>query len=334
MVLGVVVYAELLAILITLTSPQSLATFWTRMGPLSVFVQLIALLSATLLCQARPLLGRIDARLGALAALVIILGSSSLITYGAAVLMPETLTRSLFPRDGLGGLMLRALCISAIVGTLLLRYLYLHQQWRAQVEAVANARFKTLQARIRPHFLFNSMNTIASLTRSNPRLAEESVLDLADLFRASLAIEADTTTLGEEFALARRYLNIEQLRLGERMHLAWDIDQAPSDALLPPLILQPLVENAVYHGIQPCAKAGHIRIEADYRRGQIQVRIRNSLPAAVAAPARKHQGHGIALANVSQRLEAMFPGAASLNHGVRGGEYHVRLAFPYPWRQA
>ncbi len=334
MVLGVVVYGQLLAILISLTSPQPLVTFWTRMGPLSVFVQLIALLSAMLLCLARPMLGRIDTRLGAFGALSMIIGSSALVTYSTALLVPHEMTRSLFPHDGLGGLMLRTLLISSIVGALLLRYLYLHQQWRSQIEAVANARFQTLQARIRPHFLFNSMNTIASLTQTNPQLAEETVLDLADLFRASLETETDRATLAEEFELARRYLNIEHHRLGERMRVDWDTDKAPGEAQLPPMIVQPLVENAVHHGIQPATQPGRIRIRADYRHGQIHVFISNSLPSPKERIQFPHRGHRMAIANVSQRLEAMFPGAASLSHGARNGEYQVRFAFPYPWRQA
>ncbi|WPL13066.1 MULTISPECIES: sensor histidine kinase [Thiorhodovibrio] len=334
MVLGVVIYAELLAILITLTSPQPLTTFWTRMGPLSVFVQLIALLSAALLCGARPLLGRVDARLGALSALAMIIGASAAVTFGAALLIPQEMTQALFPRDGLGGLILRALCISAIVGALMLRYLYLHQQWRSQVEAVANARFKTLQAKIRPHFLFNSMNTIASLTRTDPKLAEETVLDLADLFRASLAADTDTATLSEEFELARRYLNIEQQRLGARMRVEWDIAQVPEDALLPPLILQPLVENAVYHGIHPSMHPGYIRISARYRHGQIHVTIVNSLPADGERVRSSPRGHRMAIDNVSQRLDAMFPGTASLRHGAKDQEYLVRFAFPHPRRRA
>lgn len=332
MVLGVVVYGELLAILIALASPAPLATFWTRMGPLSVFVQLIALLSAGFLCMSRPLLERLDERLSAFGALFIIVGTSALVTYGAALFVPEAITRNLFPHDGLTGLMTRSLWIATVVGALLLRYLYLHQQWRSQVEAVANARFKTLQARIRPHFLFNSMNTIASLTQTDPRLAEEIVEDLADLFRASLATEAETTTLQEEFDLARRYLNIERQRLGERMQVYWDVKDVPGEALLPPMILQPLVENAVYHGIQPATKPGHIQIVGRYRHGQINLGISNSLPAPEETATYKHKGNKIAVENVSQRMEAMFPGAASVSHSARHGEYLVRLTFPYPWR--
>jgi len=200
------------------------------------------------------------------------------------------------------------------------------------VEAVANARFKTLQARIRPHFLFNSMNTIASLTQTDPRLAEEVVEDLADLFRASLATDADRTTLAEELELARRYLNIEAQRLGERMQVVWDLEALPDDAPVPPLILQPLVENAVYHGIQPSLKPGVIRIVGRYRRGAVNLSIRNTLPGTDAVC--RHQGSGMALANVSQRMEAMFPGAARVTRSLVEGDYLVRLVFPYPWRQS
>jgi two-component system sensor histidine kinase AlgZ len=215
----------------------------------------------------------------------------------------------------------------------MLRYLYLHQQWRGQVEAVANARLKTLQARIRPHFLFNSMNTIASLTQTDPRLAEEVVEDLADLFRASLAADADRTTLDEELDLCRRYLNIEAQRLGERLRVVWDLDELPGDAPVPPLILQPLVENAVYHGIQPSSAPGEIRIVGRYRRGAVDLSIRNTLPRS-ADESRRHKGLGMALQNVSQRMAAMFPGAARVTRSLVDGDYLVRLVFPYPWRQS
>lgn len=332
MVLAVVVYSELLAILMILASPQPLASFWTRMGPLSVFVQLIGLFSAALLCLNRAWLERLDERLGALGALVLIIAAAVLITWGAALLIPHEITQRLFPHDGLTGLMTRSLWIATVVGALVLRYLYLHQQWRLQVEAVANARLKALQARIRPHFLFNSMNTIASLTQSNPRLAEEIVMDLADLFRASLATEAETTTLDQEFELARRYLNIERQRLGERLQVDWDVKEVPGEARLPPLILQPLVENAVYHGIQPASRPGWVQILGRYQHGQIRLSITNSLPTPEEADQHRHQGNRIALENVSQRMEAMFPGAASLTYSVRHEHYLVRLVFPFPWR--
>jgi two-component system sensor histidine kinase AlgZ len=336
MVLAVVVYGELLAILITLASPRPLASFWTRMGPLSVFVQLIGLFSAALLCWCRSLLERLDTRLSAFGALLLIIAATALIIWSAAVLVPGEMAQTLFPYDGLTGLMIRGLGIAAVVGALLLRYLYLHQQWRSQVEAMANAKLKALQARIRPHFLFNSMNTIANLTQSDPRLAEDIVMDLADLFRAALSTDSETTTLDQELELIRRYLNIERQRLGERLHISWDLQDIPGEARLPPLILQPLVENAVYHGIQPATCPGYIHIVGRYRHGQIHLGISNSLPdpAETGQPGHQgHQGHHMALENISQRLEAMFPGVASVTHSARHGEYLVRLAFPFPWRR-
>ncbi len=332
MALGVVLYGELLAVLLALAGSSPLGDFWERLGPLSLLVLGMVLVAASLLCVLGAPLRRLPGVAAVSVALGLIVASAVLVAYLCTLLLPWAEGAGLFPDDGATGLLIRAALISAIVGALLLRYLYLHQQWRAQVEAVANARLKTLQARIRPHFLFNSMNTIASLTQTDPRLAEEVVEDLADLFRASLATDADRTTLAEELALARRYLNIEAQRLGDRMHVIWDLEGLPGDAPVPPLILQPLVENAVYHGIQPSLVSGEIRIVGRYRRGAVNLSIRNSLPAADMT--RRHQGSGMALANVSQRMEAMFPGAARVTRSLVEGDYLVRLVFPYPWRQS
>jgi two-component system sensor histidine kinase AlgZ len=332
MALGVVLYGELLAVLLALASSSPLGDFWARLGPLSLLVLGIVLLAASLLCLLGAPLRHLPGAAAVSAALGLIVASAVTGAYLCTNLVPWAEDAGLFPDDGAIGLLIRAALISAIVGALLLRYLYLHQQWRAQVEAVANARFKTLQARIRPHFLFNSMNTIASLTQTDPRLAEEVVEDLADLFRASLATDADRTTLAEELELARRYLNIEAQRLGERMQVVWDLEALPDDAPVPPLILQPLVENAVYHGIQPSLKPGVIRIVGRYRRGAVNLSIRNTLPGTDAGC--RHQGSGMALANVSQRMEAMFPGAARVTRSLVDGDYLVRLVFPYPWRQS
>jgi two-component system sensor histidine kinase AlgZ len=278
MTLGLVLYGELFAIVLALASPSRLAEFWVRLGPLSLFVLVIALLSATLLCLLRRLLRLLDGRIAVAVALALVVGSALGVGYATLWLLPWAESGGLLPDDGTRGLLIRAGLISAIVGAMMLRYLYLHGQWRAQVEAVANARFQTLQARIRPHFLFNSMNTIASLTQTDPRLAEEVTLDLADLFRASLATDAVSTTLDAELELIRRYLHIESQRLGERMQVAWDLADLPGDAMVPPLILQPLVENAVYHGIQPSTEPGRIVIVGRYRRGIVNLSVRNTLP--------------------------------------------------------
>ncbi|NBC12247.1 MAG: sensor histidine kinase [Gammaproteobacteria bacterium] len=333
MTLGVVLYGELLAMLLALASSSPLAGFWARLGPLSLLVLGIVMLGASLLCILRIPLRRMPGPAAVATALAVIVASAVAVAWLCTILVPWAEAAGLLPDDGARGLLIRAGLISAIVGALMLRYLYLHQQWRSQVEAVANARLKTLQARIRPHFLFNSMNTIASLTQTDPRLAEEVVEDLADLFRASLATDADRTTLAEELALSRRYLNIEAQRLGERLQVIWDLEDLPGDAAVPPLILQPLVENAVYHGIQPSSQPGVIRIVGRYRRGAVSLSIRNTLPRSADA-ARRHRGNGMALQNVSQRMEAMFPGTARVTRSLVDGDYLVRLVFPYPWRQS
>jgi two-component system sensor histidine kinase AlgZ len=201
------------------------------------------------------------------------------------------------------------------------------------LKALADARFQTLQARIRPHFRFNSMYTIASLTQTKPRLAEGVGMDLADLFRASLATEAGNTSLAEELELVRRYLNIEHQRLAERLRVEWDLQDLPSAARLPTLILQPLVENAVYHGIEPAAGPGLVRIVGRYRRGMVNLSVRNSLPDPAAAPSPGRAGSHMALENVCQRMAALFAGTALVSRSQVDGDYLVRLVFPYPWRQ-
>ncbi|MBB1125616.1 sensor histidine kinase [Thiospirillum jenense] len=327
MVLGVVVYGELLAILLTLASPMPLNSFWLRLGPLSVFAQLSILTNAALLCVIRPHLVALNPRLAAILAWALIPITTAAVLFTMFIGLPADIAADLLPHDGMVGLLIRSIGIAAIVGLVLLRYLYLHQQWRQQVEMTANTRFKLLQARIRPHFLFNSMNTIANLTRTDPQLAEEIVEDLADLFRAAIATERELTTLAEELDLVRRYLHIEQQRLGERLQVIWAIDELPEALMtqisLPLLTLQPLVENAVYHGIQPSVAPGFIRIAGKYQRGRLQLIITNSLPSE--PPMSSLRGHQVALENVRQRLAAHLPGRATLNCSRDVLQYQVCL---------
>ncbi|MBK1700747.1 hypothetical protein CKO22_07360 [Thiococcus pfennigii] len=331
MVLGVVLTAELLAIVLALASGGPLARFWEQLGPLSLYTQTITLASAALLCLARPWLARRGDRDAALLAWLSIQGVAALTGLAAAALVPPPLRTELFPPGGTGDLLVRTLGISAIGAALLIRYLTLHALWRRQIEAEAEARFQKLQARIRPHFLFNSMNTIAHLTRTDPRLAEEMVEDLADLFRASLADEDQASTLADELELAHRFLNIERQRLGERLNVQWDIEGLPGSAPLPPLILQPLVENAIYHGIEPARRPGLIRIAGHYRNGQVRLTIRNTLPAEGEA-GRHTSGNRMALRNIRQRLSSLFSGAAQVIETRSEGAYQISLIFPYPWR--
>ena len=221
--------------------------------------------------------------------------------------------------------LLRSLSISAVIAAVVLRYLFVQHQWRVQLQAETRSRIQALQARIRPHFLFNSMNTIAALTRSRPETAEEAIQDLADLFRASLNNTQERTTLAEELTLARRYLNIEGLRLGDRLQVEWDMDSVPPDTRVPPLILQPLLENAIYHGIEPLPGGGLIRVAGAVDRGKVAITITNPVSGQGVG---SHEGNRIALDNIRQRLGLAFGPGAGLEAVSTGDEYRVNIHFP------
>ena len=219
----------------------------------------------------------------------------------------------------------RNMGMSAIISAVALRYFYIQYQWKKEVELNANAHAQALQARIRPHFLFNSMNTIASLIRFKPKLAEEVVEDFADLFRASLSDVKTAVTFQEEITWCQQYLGIEALRLGERLQVVWEIDSIPEDALFPPLCLQPLLENAIYHGIQPLPEGGSIAIIGRFDNHSIQLDIENPF----AETQSKHQGNRIAQDNIHQRLRLFYGKQAKLSVLQTIDSYQVNLSFPY-----
>jgi two-component system sensor histidine kinase AlgZ len=285
------------------------------------------------MCLLRRWLGGVGDLPLALLVWALLLGVTALVSEVVWLLFQYVDRQGQLDPDGRFGFLFRSLGVAAIVGALMLRYLYLHHQWRRQLLAEAEARLQALQSRIRPHFLFNSMNTIASLIATRPEQAEELVQDLADLFRVCLADAGRSSTLGEELELTRRYLHIEQQRLGERLRVQWDLeDTLPMDARVPALVLQPLLENAVYHGIEPALEPGVVTVTGRYRRGQVNLSMRNSLPSDGAEPRRV--GHRLALENVRQRLAGMFRGRATLTESLVEGEYQVRVAFPHPWEGA
>jgi two-component system sensor histidine kinase AlgZ len=202
---------------------------------------------------------------------------------------------------------------------------WLEARARSQRPADATARLAELQARIRPHFLFNALNTALALVRVDPARAEAVLEDLAELFRVALADAGSqaAATVHDEVELARRYLAIEQLRFGERLQVRWDLDAAADRAKLPPLILQPLVENAVRHGVEPSAAGGTVRVRTRVRRGQVEIAVVNTVPEQASAP-----GHGIALRNVRERLRLMHDVAADFRAGRDGALYRVEIVVP------
>ncbi len=202
--------------------------------------------------------------------------------------------------------------------------IYLDLRARALSPALTEARLQALQARIRPHFLFNTINAALSLIRAEPRRAERMLEDMAELFRVLMADNRNLTPLADELALARRYLDIEQIRLGERLQVIWQVDSIPTDALVPPLILQPLLENAVYHGIEPLDVPGELVINITASGNQVVIRLTNP-----TQPGGSHvAGNRMAIANIKERLQLHFDAEASLKAEVTAGLYVVTIALP------
>lgn len=321
----IVLIAELFAFIMALAPMQVGGELrWRNLGLISLFVQWCALLSTAVLCRLRPWLRRFDNNRAGIISYLIVLAIVIIISELTWVLLyekhiEETMVRHL-------GFSLRNLAIATIVTGLVLRYFYIQYQWRRQVEAESQARLQALQSRIRPHFLFNSMNTIASLTRSNPQQAEMAVENLADLFRVSLSDARQRLSFREEKELCQRYLEIEQLRLGERLSTQWQAD-LPNDALLPPLLLQPLLENAIYHGIESRPEGGLVRIEGHQSDGMLSISVTN--PLASGKHQDRQQGNQLAQQNVRERLLGIYGNRASLDILESENEYRVEIRFPY-----
>jgi two-component system sensor histidine kinase AlgZ len=229
------------------------------------------------------------------------------------------------PGGDLGMAMLRNVGISAIITGVMLRYFYVRHQHALREQAEERMRIEALQARIRPHFLFNSLNTIASLIHRRPDEAEEAVLDLAELFRSTFG-KKSRITLAEELDIVRRYLAMEQLRLGGRLQVLWDIPPALDDVELPALVVQPLAENAIYHGIEPLAEGGSVRISARREVDTVHIHVSNPRPGGTR-PAHA-RGNRVAMDNIRQRLSLAYGQAAALKVEETAAEYCVTLILP------
>lgn len=313
--------AQLLAIILATARPGSLIERTQALALITLFIQWVAVVDVALLCVLRRWLTRLDDRLAATAAFVLLQAVTlafTLLAHGLA-----TVTGLAIVTGSLAGMVVEHGIISVIVSAVALRYFYVTAQWQRNMEAEAQARVQALQARIRPHFLFNSMNTIASLTRSDPVAAERAVEDLAELFRATLS-ERSMVPLEEELAFVASYLRIEHERLGERLAVDWRIDPAAGSAVLPALSLQPLVENAVYHGIEARPGGGTIHIATAAGGDRIRLLIRNPVPVGGSSAG----GHRVAQDNVRQRLALAFGDDARFETTLEDGVYAVRIEVP------
>jgi two-component system sensor histidine kinase AlgZ len=329
-VLAVVLIVTLTAVVLAVARQNAALGFWLDLARTALFLLWAGLGCAAALCLLRRPLAALPlatATVSALTAMlaVIALVSAGVLWLGGSSLLGTRATNLLLPDDP-WRFFAGNLGIGLIVGALALRYFYVSGEWRRNVELQARSRIHALQARIRPHFLFNSMNTIAALTRSDAGKAEEAVQDLADLFRANLNEQRSSITLKEELEVARIYQRIEQLRLGERLHVIWDVADLPMRAQVPGLLMQPLLENAIYHGIEPRTGGGIVTVSGALDGDTIGLTVRNPLPEAGDAA---HSGNRIALDNIRERMELLYPGRSSVEASRVGDEYIVRLRFPH-----
>ncbi|WP_298135452.1 sensor histidine kinase [Acidiferrobacter sp.] len=320
--------AEVIAVIFTIASSDSLGpAALRRFVFLSAYTLIVALVSLGLLRVVHRGLRQLSAIVGSLVVIALILVAVVMVIeglisglYGFGVIATRTPVWQLT-------LVIHSVLISIVVMPLVLRYLFVSHKAQIDAKLEQEARMQALQSRIRPHFLFNSMNSIASLTRSDPPRAEAALQDLADLFRVLLADARKLVPISAEQEISRQYLEIEKLRLGDRLSVHWTVSNVPRNALIPALTLQPLLENAIYHGIEPRFGGGTVKVElwAD-QSDTLNVLISNPIPEV-----RKHahgRGNKIAMDNIRQRLVTHFLDAASLQAFEEGDQYHVRIKMP------
>ena len=310
--LRIIVVANVFAIAAAVVNVASWREFWTVVPETAAVVQPLLIASVLALMACNDVLQRVPYALGIAGVIVFELGLTAAL-HGAAG-----------PALGVEvGPLARALLLVAMATGALLFYFDL--RGRALSPALTEARLQALQARIRPHFLYNSINAVLSLIREHPRRAETALEDLAGLFRVLMADNRELTTLAHEVELCKQYLDIEQLRLGDRLHVEWHVDKMPPDALVPPLVLQPLLENAVYHGIEPQLQPGSIVVDIYTKGDQVHIRLLNPYERT----GNHHAGNKMALANIRERLALHFDAEASLQTRVRNTSYEVHIAMPW-----
>jgi two-component system, LytTR family, sensor histidine kinase AlgZ len=290
----------------------------TLAGALDQFIRTAAYLEPLLLVQLvalaalSPLFARLPYWTGCAAIVAVVLALVA--AYHTLVIrLPAEPPPSLGP----------ALALAALIAAVLLGYLRLRA--KAYSPALVEARLQALQARIRPHFLFNSLNAVLSLIRRDPKRAEKALEDLADVFRTLMSEPRQFVRLADEIALLERYAGIEQLRLGERLRIVWELDAAPSDALLPPLVLQPLLENAVFHGVEPGTAEGEVLVRIERRGDRVLARIENPY----VADQQRRAGNRMALENIRERLALFFDAEARIQTSADGRRYRVEIEIPY-----
>ncbi len=311
--LRILVLVNLMALIAAILHADSWGEAAQALAEISITLQPTLLMSLLVLYAINPTLQKLSYVWGAVLVITVELLLASFVHFIGSNFIPE-ITMPLITRTWL----------LTIITTLIMLG-YFHLRHRALTPAIAEARLQALQARIRPHFLFNCINAVLSIVRSDPKRAETALEDMADLFRVLMADNRDLVPLAQELALSRQYLALEKLRLDERLSIIWQIDSIPPDALIPPLVLQPLLENAVYHGIEPMPEGGAITINIYAGHKEVHLILSNPY----AAQGSHHAGNKMALGNIRERLTLHFDAEASLTSKTSADSYEVHIVIPY-----
>ena len=321
----VMIVCQLLAFVLVTAQVAAIEPAGMRLLKVSLFLHWLGLASAGVLCLTRALLAARSTTLITAGAFGLIVATTALLSVAAWYALRWTGYAHELGSAELAVFAARNAAVAAIVAAVLLRYLWIQHEWRRNVELEAGSRIQALTARIRPHFLFNSMNTIAALIRSRPADAERAVEDLADLFRASLADAGTLVPLAEELELTRLYARMELLRLGDRLRLEWRLVEPLPQLMLPRLVLQPLVENAIRHGIEPMPGGGQVVISARLTGDALELEVRNPLAPGIGAAL---EGNRMAHDNIRQRLQLAYGARATLVAAESADHYQATLTLP------
>jgi len=324
-VFSVIIIAELLAFILTLAPLNIAQQGWNDLALISLFIQWNALMCSTTLCVLRPVIQYRSPQFIAISSYLSILLTITVLSEITFYVINQYPITRIIETSTHWEFLVHNILIGAIISALALRYFYIQHQWRIRIETESSTRLQLLQARIRPHFLFNSLNSIASLTQTRPDVAEQITEDLADLFR--MIIREDKTLICwlREKELSQHYIDIEKQRLGTRLNIQWHTDTIPDNALVPALLLQPLLENAIFHGIEPVIDGGYIRVTGELVSACLEIEIKNSNSKNIV----HRQGNKIALKNIKERLQSHFSNNASIRFWEQGDNYYVRLTLPY-----
>ncbi len=310
--LRILLIVNILATMAAILLSDNLNDFLPLLAQLSALVQPVLLLSMLGLYLLNPLFAKLKYWHGVLVIMLLEISFTWLVYIFINQLLAFGSSPEIF----------RACLLTVIVSAIVLYYFQLQE--RAYSPAIAEARLQALQARIRPHFLFNSINAVLSLIRSQPKRAETALEDMADLFRVLMSENRDLVPLADEISLCQKYLDLEKLRLEDRLNMTWQIDNMPSDAMIPPLILQPLLENAVYHGIEPLPEGGEIIVHIYTKLKELHISISN--PFALQND--KHVGNKMAMKNIKERLKLHFDLEGSFKAESKNNRYVVHIRVP------